>query len=107
MLSNKDPILEKRIDLSLDEIWKHFTKSQLQAPNFKWFDKLTTLSQVEGQITMTQIQNAKRYGNSRVDGLVKNPKPTWTAIPSRIGVRDDGHAGKQLFQIVMDFGYRI
>jgi hypothetical protein len=31
-----------------------------QNPNNKWFDKLTTLSQVEGQITMTEIQNSKR-----------------------------------------------
>ena len=26
---------------------------KLQITNIKWFDKLTTLSQVEGQITMT------------------------------------------------------
>jgi hypothetical protein len=25
-------------------------------PNIKWFDKLTTLSQVEGQITMTKFK---------------------------------------------------
>ena len=32
-------------------------------PNIKWFDKLTTtLSQVEGQITMTEIQNPKQLG---------------------------------------------
>jgi hypothetical protein len=32
----------------------------LQNTNNKWFDKLTTtLSQVEGQITMTKIQNTK------------------------------------------------
>jgi hypothetical protein len=32
-----------------------------QIPNTKWFDKLTTtLSQVEGQITMTEIQNPKQ-----------------------------------------------
>jgi hypothetical protein len=30
-----------------------------QITNTKWFDKLTTLSQVEGQITMTKIQNPK------------------------------------------------
>ncbi|MBW1942076.1 MAG: hypothetical protein JRJ51_04490 [Deltaproteobacteria bacterium] len=30
-----------------------------QNPNIKWFDKLTTLSQVEGQIPMTKIQNSK------------------------------------------------
>jgi hypothetical protein len=30
--------------------------------NTKWFDKLTTtLSQVEGQITMTEIQNSKQF----------------------------------------------
>jgi hypothetical protein len=34
-----------------------------QMPNIKWFDKLTTtLSQVEGQITMTEIQNPKQLG---------------------------------------------
>jgi hypothetical protein len=31
-----------------------------QITNTKWFDKLTTLSQVEGQITMTEIQNSKQ-----------------------------------------------
>jgi hypothetical protein len=32
-----------------------------QITNTKWFDKLTTtLSQVEGQITMTEIQNHKQ-----------------------------------------------
>ena len=30
-----------------------------QNSNNKWFDKLTTLSLVEGQITMTEIQNSK------------------------------------------------
>ena len=30
-----------------------------QNPNIKRFDKLTTLSQVEGQIPMTQMQNSK------------------------------------------------
>ena len=35
MLSNKDPILEKRIDLSLDEIWKHFIKSQITISKFQ------------------------------------------------------------------------
>jgi hypothetical protein len=33
--------------------------SKYQNTNTKWFDKLTTLSQVEGQITMTEIQNPK------------------------------------------------
>jgi hypothetical protein len=32
-------------------------KSQIS--NIKWFDKLTTLSLVEGQITMIKIQNSK------------------------------------------------
>jgi len=31
-----------------------------QITNTKWFDKLTTLSQVEGQITMIKIQNSKQ-----------------------------------------------
>jgi len=31
--------------------------SKSQIANIKWFDKLTTLSQVEGQITMSKIQN--------------------------------------------------
>jgi len=34
-------------------------KYKTQIPNIKWFDKLTTLSQVEGQIPMTKIQNSK------------------------------------------------
>jgi hypothetical protein len=33
--------------------------SKLQISNNKWFDKLTTLSKVEGQITITEIQNFK------------------------------------------------
>ncbi len=33
--------------------------SKSQITNIKWFDKLTTLSQVEGQITMTKIRNSK------------------------------------------------
>jgi hypothetical protein len=36
-----------------------FLNPKLQNTNIKWFDKLTTLSQVEGQITMTEIQNIK------------------------------------------------
>jgi len=32
--------------------------SKSQITNIKWFDKLTTLSQVEGQITMTKIVRA-------------------------------------------------
>jgi hypothetical protein len=31
-----------------------------QNTNPKWFDKLTTLSSVEGQIPINQIQNSKR-----------------------------------------------
>ncbi len=31
-----------------------------QITNIKWFDKLTTLSPVEGQIPMSQIQNSKQ-----------------------------------------------
>ncbi len=34
-------------------------KFKHQKTNHKWFDKLTTLSQVEGQIPMTQIQTSK------------------------------------------------
>jgi len=30
-----------------------------QITNIKWFDKLTTLSQAEAQITMTKIRNSK------------------------------------------------
>ena len=33
--------------------------SKSQITNHKWFDKLTTLSHVEGQITMTKIRNSK------------------------------------------------
>jgi hypothetical protein len=36
------------------------TNNKTQIPNTKWFDKLTTLSQVEGQITITEIQNPKQ-----------------------------------------------
>jgi len=32
---------------------------KFQIANNKWFDKLTTLRQVEGPITMTKIQNVK------------------------------------------------
>jgi len=34
--------------------------SKHQKPNHKWFDQLTTLSQVEGQIPMTKTQNSKQ-----------------------------------------------
>jgi hypothetical protein len=34
--------------------------SKSSSTNNKWFDKLTTLSQVEGQITMAEIQNTKQ-----------------------------------------------
>ena len=38
-----------------------FSNKKFQITNNKWFDKLTTtLSQVEGQITMTEIQNPKQ-----------------------------------------------
>ena len=40
------------------EYWVN-RNSKSQITNIKWFDKLTTLSQVEGQITMTKIQNPK------------------------------------------------
>jgi hypothetical protein len=36
------------------------------------------------------------------DGLVKSPKIPFSVIPSRIGVRDDGQAGIQSFQVVAD-----
>jgi hypothetical protein len=31
--------------------------------NTKWFDQLTTLSQFEGQIPMTETQNSKHFDN--------------------------------------------
>ncbi len=34
--------------------------SKHQKTNLKWFDKLTTLSPVEGQTPMTQIRNTKQ-----------------------------------------------
>jgi len=34
-----------------------------QITNIKWFGKLTTLSLVEGQITMIEIQNIKLFGS--------------------------------------------
>jgi hypothetical protein len=40
------------------EYWRN-KNSKSQITNNKWFDKLTTLSQVEGQITMTKIRNSK------------------------------------------------
>jgi hypothetical protein len=40
--------------------------SKSQISNNKWFDKLTTLSQVEGQITMTEIQNPKPLHHLRI-----------------------------------------
>jgi len=40
------------------EYWGN-RNSKSQITNIKWFDKLTTLSQVEGQITMTKIPNSK------------------------------------------------
>jgi hypothetical protein len=40
--------------------FQHLKNIKSQTTNNKWFDKLTTnLSQVEGQITMTEIQNPK------------------------------------------------
>ena len=36
------------------------SKYNSQKTNNKWFDKLTTLSQVTGQIIMTKIQNSKQ-----------------------------------------------
>jgi hypothetical protein len=37
------------------------SNTKFQITNTKWFDKLTTtLSQAEGQITMTKIQNPKQ-----------------------------------------------
>jgi hypothetical protein len=37
--------------MKIMKIYKH------QKTNLKWFDRLTTLSQVEGQMPMTEIQN--------------------------------------------------
>jgi len=46
-------------------------KFKSQIPNTKWFDKLTTtLSQVEGQITMTEIQNPKQLVFDLISDLV-------------------------------------
>jgi len=43
------------VQISINKNFKY------QITNTKWFDKLTTtLSQVEGQITMTEIQNSKQ-----------------------------------------------
>jgi hypothetical protein len=35
-------------------------EKKFQITNIKWFDKLTTLSQVEGQVTMIKIPNLFR-----------------------------------------------
>ena len=41
--------------------FQQLKNSKSQNTNTKWFDKLTTtLSKVEGQITMTEIQNSKQ-----------------------------------------------
>jgi len=47
------------------EYWRK-RNSKSQIPNIKWFDKLTTLSQVEGQITMTNPPPADQtcFGHS-------------------------------------------
>jgi hypothetical protein len=42
-----------------------FLNIKLQIPNIKRFDKLTTLSKVEGQITMTKIPNLTLLKASR------------------------------------------
>jgi len=36
-----------------------FLNFKYQNSNTNWFDKLTTMSHVEGQITMTEIRNSK------------------------------------------------
>jgi hypothetical protein len=41
------------------------SQAKHQKTNHKWFDKLTTLSQVEGQIPMTEIQKSKQIGYAR------------------------------------------
>jgi hypothetical protein len=46
-------------DCELFWITRVTKNSKSQIANIKWFDKLTTLSLVEGQITMTKIQNSK------------------------------------------------
>jgi hypothetical protein len=49
---------------------------------------------------MTKIQNLKRFEHwtMNIDGLVKSPKPARNVIPANAGI--------QLFQIVMDSGFR-
>jgi hypothetical protein len=39
--------------------YKFTEKNKIQITNNKWFDRLTTLSQVEGQYPMTKITNSK------------------------------------------------
>ncbi len=39
----------------------------------------------------------------KADDLVKSRKTPFFVIPSRIGVRDDGQAGIQFFQLVTEF----
>jgi hypothetical protein len=63
------------VDNRVSQITNH--KSQI--PNNKWFGRLTTLSQVEGQITMTKIQNLK------LDGLAKSGNPV---TPANAGVQE-------------------
>ena len=66
---------------------ENYENSKIQNPNLKWFDKLTTtLSKVEGQIPMTQIQNTKQLIHLQLcpaaasptgQGLRCNTVPFW------------------------------
>jgi len=50
--------------------------SKSQITNIKWFDKLTTLSLVEGQITMTKIVRASLgHTTLRAGPQFQNSKP--------------------------------
>ncbi|MBW2616970.1 MAG: hypothetical protein JRD02_12465 [Deltaproteobacteria bacterium] len=55
---------------------------------------------------MAKIQNYKRLNRRflslNIDRPVKSQKTSFFVIPSRIGVRDDGQAGIQCFQKLMN-----
>ena len=54
-----------------------------------------------GRVEYNPAKPEPRNG-SRVDAFVKSPKIPFSVIPSRIGVRDDGQAGIQSFQVAAD-----
>jgi len=50
--------------------WHEVLNSKSEARSSKWFDQLTTLSQVEGQIRITQCSNVQNKLNNTEKYLV-------------------------------------